>query len=57
MADRKRSVMAPQGKRDRRAAEAAGMDPAPLWMIALPGFACTVALAGYLLTMIGSRLI
>jgi len=28
-----------------------------IWMIALPSFACTVALAAYLLMMIGSRLI
>jgi hypothetical protein len=57
MADRKRSGKAPQGKRDRQTAEAAGMDQRPLWMIALPSFACTVALASYLFMMIGSRLI
>ena len=57
MTDSKRSGQASQDERSRSAAEAAGTDQAPLWAIALPTFACTVALASYLVVTIGSRLI
>ena len=38
-------------------ARAAGTDPAPLWKIALPSFACAVALGVYLIMTIGSSLL
>jgi hypothetical protein len=56
MTDPGRSGLASRSGRHQPAAEAAA-DHRPLWMIALPSFACTVVLATYLLVMIGSRLI
>jgi hypothetical protein len=50
----KRSNHAPQSEKNRDVADAARTDQGPLWLIALPSFACTVLLAGYLLT-IGSH--
>ena len=38
-------------------APAAATDQAPLWMIALPSFACAAALGVYLIMTIGSRLL
>jgi len=57
MTDPRRSGQASRSERNRPAVEAAAADHGPVWMIALPSFACTVALAAYLLMMIGSRLI
>jgi hypothetical protein len=55
--DRKRSGQAPQSGGNRQATEAAGTDQGPLWIIALPTFACTVVLASYLILIMASRLI
>jgi hypothetical protein len=55
--DRKRTGQALRAESNRPGAETAEADLKPLWMIALPTFACTVALASYLLLMILSRLI
>jgi hypothetical protein len=55
--DRIRSDQAPRDERNGRAAEAAGADQGPVWLIALPTFACSVGLAGYILVTIASRLL
>jgi hypothetical protein len=55
--DRIRSDQAPRDERNLRAAEAAGADQGPVWLIALPTFACSVGLAGYILVTIASRLL
>jgi hypothetical protein len=55
--DRKRSEKALQAERHWYAAESAEGDQAPLWLIALPTVACSVALGSYLLMTVASRLV
>lgn len=57
MTDPRRSVQPSRRERRQTAAEVAGADQSPLWVIALPSFACTAVLAAYLLMTIVSRLI
>ncbi len=57
MTDRQRSGQVLRSEPKPHAAGAAGPDRAPLWIIALPSFACTVALGGYLLVTIADRVI
>jgi hypothetical protein len=54
--DRRRSGQALRAEINRPGPETAEADQKPLWTIALPCFACTVALASYLLLTIASRL-